>query len=116
MNYRDIPTYILYYFICITNLYIDVPVLTNMKQIFQTEIEQVPEVQLERSIGNLFEEFLTSKNRLAEFDNFAQRTLIAIDGEVVRSTSGFPAKIAEILKLIVKPTQEVRFQPILAGG
>ncbi len=99
---------------CITNLYIEVPVLTSMKQIFQTEIEQ--EVQLERSIGNLFEEFLTSKNRLAEFDNFAQRTLIAIDGEVVRAKSGFPAKVAEILKLIVKPTQEIRFQPILSGG
>ncbi len=85
-----------------------------MKQTFQTEIEQ--EVSLDRSIGNLFTEFLESKNRLAEFDNFADRTLIAIDGEVLRAKSGFPAKVAEILKLIVKPTQEVRFQPILAGG
>lgn len=87
-----------------------------MKQQFQNELEQEVEVSLDRSIGNLFENFLESKNRLAEFDNFAQRTLIAIDGEVIRAKSGFPAKVAEILKLIVKPTQEVRFQPILAGG
>ena len=86
-----------------------------MKQTFQNELEQ--EVSLDRSIGNLFTEFLESKNRLAEFDNFSKRTLVVLDGEVLRSTShGFPAKVFEVLKLIVKPTQEIRFQPILAGG
>jgi hypothetical protein len=90
-----------------------------MKQTFQTEIEQ--EVTLDRSVGNLFEEFLSSKNRLAEFDNWSQRTLVSIDGAVVdingtTGGKGFPAKVFQILKLVVKPTQEIRFQPILAGG
>lgn len=86
-----------------------------MKQIVQQPEQQ--EVSLERSIGNLFEEFLDGKNRLAEFDNFSKRTLVIVDDVVIRSpTSGFPAKVMEILKLVIKPTQEVRFQPILAGG
>ncbi len=85
-----------------------------MKQQFKNELEQ--EVSLDRSIGNLFTEFLESKNRLAEFDNFAQRALVVVDGEVLRGAHGFPAKVMEVLKLVIKPTQEVRFQPILAGG
>jgi len=86
-----------------------------MKQQFKNKLEQ--EVSLDRSVGNLFTEFLESKNRLAEFDNWANRTLVIVDGEALRGiTHNFPAKVAEILKLVIKPTQEVRFQPILAGG
>ncbi len=86
-----------------------------MKQILQPKIEQ--EVSLERSIGNLFEEFLIAKNRpIADFGKHAENVLVSIDGTVLRGAGGFPAKVADILKLVVKPTQEVVFQPILAGG
>jgi len=86
-----------------------------MKQITIKPKEQ--EVILERSIGNLFEEFLTKKNRLAEFEYWSKRTLISIDGEVLRlSTKGFPAKVSQTLKLIIKPTQKIIFRPWIAAG
>lgn len=88
-----------------------------MKQKLQSQSPLLQEVDIEKSIGNLFEEFLTKKNRLAEFDSWSQRTLVSIDGEVLRlSAKGFPAKVSQILKLVIKPTQELKFFPILAGG
>ena len=91
----------------------------TMKQTFQTEIEQ--EVSLDRSIGTLFADKLEEKNLLAEFDRESNRTLVIIDGSVVDKNgnvggTALTARVADILKLIVKPTQEVSFQPILAGG
>lgn len=85
-----------------------------MKQTFQNELEQ--EVSLDRSVGNLFTEFLESKNKLVDFDKYAQITSVSIDGSIVRGSGGFPAKIKEILKMVVKPSQEVRFLPAVAGG
>ncbi len=86
-----------------------------MKQITMQPKEQ--EVILEKSIGNLFEEFLIKKNRLAEFGYQSKRTLIAIDGEVLRlGVGGFPAKVSQVLKLVIKPTQEIRFHPWIAAG
>lgn len=90
-----------------------------MKQTFQTEIEQ--EVTLDRSVGTLFADRLESKNRLAEFDKLAKSTLVTIDGSVVDRNGvvggkGLTARVIDVLKLVVKPTQEIGFQPILAGG
>ena len=84
-------------------------------QQFKSPLEQ--EVIVEKSVGNLFEEFLSNKNRLAEFDNWAGRTLVVVDGEIQRlSAKGLPAKVSQILKLVIKPTQSLKFLPILAGG
>lgn len=87
-----------------------------MKAQLSQHVEQ--EVILERSVGNLFEEFLSVKyNRLAEFDDWSQRTLVSLDGEVVRlEEKGFPAKVSQILKMVIKPDQELRFLPAVAGG
>lgn len=101
-------------------VYIDVYVQSNMEQIQQFNQEQ--EVILEKSIGNLFEEYLTKKNRLAEFDNLAENVMVTIsnDGgrifEVVRGTGGFPAKVKDILAMVIKPTQEIIFRKRIAGG
>lgn len=87
----------------------------TMEQIQQFKQEQ--EVILEKSIGNLFEEFLTKKNRLAEFDEMAKYTNVIIGNEFVRLTpKGFPALVKDILKMVVKSTQELRFQPATASG
>ncbi|KKL98551.1 hypothetical protein LCGC14_1823300 [marine sediment metagenome] len=98
-------------------VYIDVPLSIIMNQKLESQSPLLQEVDVEKSIGNLFEEFLTKKNRLAEFDNWAGRTLVSIDGEILRlSARGFPAKVSQILKLVIKPTQELKFFPALAGG
>ena len=101
---------------CITKLYIDVPVITSMKQIFQTEIEQ--EVSLDRSIGNLFEEFLKERGQPMEaFGEHAENVLISLDGEVLRThVGGFPAKVSQILKMVIRPDQKVEFLPAVASG
>lgn len=90
-----------------------------MEQIQQFKPEQ--EVILDRSVGNLFEEFLSEKNRLAEFDNWAGRTMVDLDGTVVRLISAngkpsYPANVSQILKMIIKPSQVLKFFPINAGG
>jgi hypothetical protein len=86
-----------------------------MEQLQQVQPEQ--EVILEKSIGNLFEEFLESKGRTAEFETLSQQVNISIDGEFVRLTpKGFPATVAQVLRNKVLPTQELRFHPAVAGG
>ena len=39
-----------------------------------------------------------------------------VDRNGVIGGNSHPAKVSEVLRLRVNPTQEVRFQPILAGG
>ena len=86
-----------------------------MEQLQQVQQEQ--EVILERSIGNLFEEFLDSKGRIGEFEALSQQVNISVDGDFVRLTQkGFPATVAQVLRTKVLPTQELRFHPAVAGG
>jgi hypothetical protein len=73
-----------------------------MEQLQQVQQEQ--EVILERSIGNLFEEFLESKGRIGEFKALSQQV------------NSFPATVAQVLRTKVLPTQELRFHPAVAGG
>ena len=86
-----------------------------MEQLQQVQPEQ--EVILEKSIGNLFEEFLEAKGRTGEFEALSQNVNISVDGEFVRLTpKGFPATVAQVLRTKVLPSQELRFQPAVAGG
>ena len=86
-----------------------------MEQLQQVQQEQ--EVILERSIGNLFEEFLASKGRIGEFKALSQQVNISVDGDFVRLTQkGFPATVAQVLRTKVLPSQVLRFQPAVAGG
>ena len=89
----------------------------SMEQSFDSSEEQV----FEKSIGNHFEEFLSSKNRLAEFDELSQTWMVSIDGSVVDRNGviggkSFSAKVSEILKMVVNSTQKLRFLPRVAGG
>lgn len=86
-----------------------------MEQLQQVQPEQ--EVITEKSIGNLFQEFLESKGRIGEFKEASQLVNIVVDGEYVRLTpKGFPATVAQVLRTKVLPTQELRFHPAVAGG
>ena len=68
-------------------------------------------------MGIAFQEFLESKNiDLAEFDKWSQMSLISLDGKVLSGKGGFPAKVKEVLGMVVKPDQELRFFPANAGG
>jgi hypothetical protein len=83
----------------------------------QIQVQPEQEVILERSIGNLFEEFLESKGRIGEFESLSKSVNIVVDGEYVRLTpKGFPATVAQVLRTKVLPSQELRFQPAVAGG
>lgn len=101
-----------------TRVYIDVCCVSNMEQKLVNQSPLLQEVDVEKSIGNLFEEFLTKKNRLAEFDSWSKRTQVLIDGKTVRTNGdkGLPKYVSQILKMIIKPTQVLKFQPIIAGG
>lgn len=81
----------------------------------QIQLEQ-EQVSLDKSIGSLFADWLEQKNRVSEFDRLAQIVYVSIDGECVRMSKGYPAMVSQIMKLIVRPDQEVRFQPAVAGG
>lgn len=84
----------------------------------ELSIEQSQElVPQEKSMGIAFQEFLESKNiDLAEFDKWSQMSLISVDGKVLSGKGGFPAKVKEVLGMVVKPDQELRFFPANAGG
>ena len=86
--------------------------MTCMKQI--QELQE--QVSLERSVGNLFTEFLESKNRLGEFAFWSENVMVSLDGTVVRCAGGFPAKVMDILKMVILPTQVLKFLPRHAGG
>tara|TARA_R110000851_G_scaffold269579_1_gene422225 strand:- start:8 stop:274 length:267 start_codon:yes stop_codon:yes gene_type:complete len=71
----------------------------------------------EKSMGIYFQDFLESKNiDLAEFDAWSQRSIISLDGEVLSGKGGFPAKVKEVLGMVVKPEQNLQFFPAQAGG
>ena len=91
-----------------------------MEPLQQVQPEQ--EVILERSIGNHFEELLEKKGRLGEFEALSKlyRPEIVGDnnqGVPIRLTpNSFPATVAQVLRMKVLPSQELRFQPAVAGG
>jgi hypothetical protein len=86
----------------------------------QIQVQQ--EVITERSIGNLFQELLESKGRIGEFESLSKlyRPEIVGEnnvGEPIRLTpNSFPATVAQVLRTKVLPSQELRFQPAVAGG
>ncbi|RLD63433.1 MAG: hypothetical protein DRI84_09670 [Bacteroidetes bacterium] len=86
----------------------------------QIQVQQ--EVITERSIGNLFQELLEKKGRLEEFESLSKlyRPEIVGEnnvGEPIRLTpNSFPATVAQVLRTKVLPSQELRFQPAVAGG
>ena len=84
----------------------------------ELSIEQSQElVPQEKSMGIHFQEFLESKNiDLAEFDAWSQRSLISLDGKVLSGKGGFPAKVKEVMGMVVKPEQNLQFLPWNAGG
>ncbi len=91
-----------------------------MKQQFQNELEQEQKPTLERSIGNVFEEWLVEHNKPTDAKSFAEyseKALVVIDGSTILNSSGRGmARVVDMLRLVVKPTQVIDFQPILAGG
>lgn len=86
--------------------------------------KQQDQISIERSIGNLFTDFLEKKNRLAEFDVMSKSVGITIDGVALRihqgeltlEPKGFPATVFQALKYVVKATQNIVFQPAVASG
>lgn len=92
----------------------------EQKQTFKTELEQISE----RSLGNYFEEFLTEKNMLQEFDKKSKIYGVVIDGVQLRISEGlltlkaigYPATIKQALKFVIKPDQKLKFLPAVAGG
>ena len=88
----------------------------------QIQVQPEQEVILERSIGNHFEELLEKKGRLEEFEALSkiyQPEIVGENniGEPIRLTpKSFPATVAQVLRMKVLPSQELRFQPAVAGG
>ena len=84
----------------------------------ELSIEQSQElVPQEKSMGIAFQEFLESKGiDIAEFDKWSQMSLISVDGKVLSGKGGFPAKVKEVLGMVVKPEQNLQFFPANAGG
>ena len=80
----------------------------------------------ERSIGNLFAEFLEEKgnlkgkNFLADFDKLQDQYTVAIVqnnvAEFVRNSKGFPASVREVLRKVVDTSVKVVFRLRVAGG
>lgn len=101
-------------------IYIEVCVLTIMEQKLSMSMEQSFDNPKDQSVdmfvGNLFESFLSKKNRLAEFDVLSKTNYVEIDGVYVKNSKGFHATVSELLRMIVKPTQKLRFRPANAGG
>ena len=85
-----------------------------MEQIQKFELQE--QVSLDRSVGSLFADWLEQKNRVSEFDNYSKIVSVSVDGVFVRMSKGFPSKVSEIMKMVVRPNQEVRFHPAIAGG
>ena len=88
-----------------------------MKQITTEQTELVQEVTLDRSVGSLFADKLESKGRIGEFEKLSKRYNVDVNGDYLRLTpTSPPALVSEILKMVVKPDQEVKFFPAVAGG
>jgi hypothetical protein len=92
-----------------------------MKQIQQFKEQEQETVSLDRSIGNLFQEFLEVNGKTAQgdFDHFASQVNVSLNGEFLRLTpKGFPALVKDILKVVVKAKDIVglKFHPAVAGG
>lgn len=88
----------------------------SLKQEFDLE-----QVSSERSIGNLFAEFLESKKLSHKFESLKDSVLVSLDGEILHSvvdgkTTHLRLSNPEVLKMVVQPDQEVRFIPAVAGG
>ena len=106
-------------------VYIEVPILYSMKQILQLEQEQNT-VSPDRSVGNLFQEFLEVNDKIAQgdFDRFAKIVNISVlgeDGERIflrDEATGFPARVTQLLKMVIKSAQiaGLKFHPAVAGG
>ena len=105
-------------------VYIEVYLTYIMKQITQLKQEQ-DTVSPDRSVGNLFQEFLEINDKIAQgdFDRFAEIVNVSVlgaDGERVflRAESGFPAKVSQLLKMVIKSAQlnGLKFHPFVAGG
>ena len=73
-------------------------------------------VSSETTIGVIFTEFLKNRNRLDEFDKLSENCRVDIDGVGILNGKGFHAKVSEIIRDSVKPTQEVKILPRVAGG
>ena len=86
----------------------------------QIQVQQ--EVITEKSIGNLFQELLEKKGRMGEFEILSKLYKPEIVGkngvgDPIRLTpNSFPATVAQVLRMKVLPSQELRFQPAVAGG
>ena len=105
-------------------VYIERSLVVSMKQILQLEQEQ-DTVSPDRSIGNLFEEFLEINGKIAQgdFDQFAENVMVSVIDEnddriFLRSSSGFPATVKQMLKTVIKSKDLVglKFHPRVAGG
>lgn len=93
----------------------------NQDQVLDQEIGKwttnlVFTVSSETTIGVIFTEFLKNRNRLDEFDKMSEKCRVGIDGVSVLNEKGFHAKVSEILRTTVKPTQKVGIFPYVAGG
>lgn len=75
-------------------------------------------VSSETTIGAIFSDFLLKERKdLSKFDKHAKSAIISIDAVMVPAIGRVGhARISEILRMTVKPTQVVGILPAVAGG
>ena len=88
----------------------------SLKQEFDLE-----QVSPERSIGNLFAEFLEDKKLSHKFESLKDSVIVSLNGEQLHNVvDGKITRLSlsnpEVLKMVVQPDQEVRFIIPVAGG
>ena len=70
----------------------------------------------EATLGDLFRTFLEEKGKdLSKFDQYSKIVDFSIDGEIPNE-GGYRLSTAQMLDVVVKPTQIVKILPRIAGG
>jgi len=93
-----------------------------MEQIQQFKQEPKQEEILESTVKDHYIAWLKKKNRLAEFEEHRNKTLVSVDGEMLHEKLAdgtlhlLRLTSATVMKLVIKPTQEIKFQPAVGSG
>lgn len=94
---------------------------TTMEQIQQFKQEPKQEEILESTVKDHYIAWLKKKNRLAEFEENRNKTLVSVDGEMMHEVVEGKTHLlrlgsAAVMKLVIKPTQEIKFLPAVGSG
>lgn len=92
-----------------------------MKQILKFKRRSKQEEIHEITVKDHFTTWLKKKNRLADFEELRNKVIVSVDGEMLHKVVNDKTQLlllshAATMNIVIKPTQEIKFHPAVAGG